>query len=190
MTTIYFVRHALPDYSDPHDATMALTATGRQDAVKVKQLLQTVTFDDCVSSPYRRTLQTIEPLVTYQRLTVRLDRRLRERERGVIDGQEADLLQRRWQDFDFAEPGGESLSQLQQRVSAAMADILNREPKGTVLVSTHGAALAMILNTFDANFDYFDFMKIKNLTPYVLRMTFDEQRQIITRDELLCIDHG
>ncbi|WP_047999554.1 histidine phosphatase family protein [Lactiplantibacillus herbarum] len=190
MTTIYFVRHALPDYSNPHDATMNLTAIGREDAVKVSQLLQTVVFDDCVSSPYKRTLQTIEPLAAAQNLTVRLDRRLRERERGVIGDHEDGLLKQRWQDFNFAEPGGESLGHLQQRVSAAIDDVLKREPDGTVLVSTHGAALAMIINTFNSDFRYADFMRIKNFTPYVLKMTINKYREIVTQEELLSVNHG
>jgi len=119
-----------------------------------------------------------------------LDRRLRERERGVIGDREDDLLKQRWQDFDFAEPDGEMLGHLQQRVSVAIDDVLKREPNGTVLVSTHGAALAMIINAFNPEFRYADFMRIKNFTPYVLKLTINKHREIVTQEELLRVNHG
>ncbi|WP_239650401.1 hypothetical protein [Oenococcus oeni] len=45
MISIYFVRHALPDYSFDDDATMPLTAEGKRDSLKVLNKLNNVHFD-------------------------------------------------------------------------------------------------------------------------------------------------
>ncbi|WP_275452189.1 histidine phosphatase family protein [Oenococcus oeni] len=82
MISIYFVRHALPDYSFDDDATMPLTSEGKRDSLKVLDKLNDVHFDFCLSSPYKRTIETILPLVKQLNLDLHTDPRLKERIRG------------------------------------------------------------------------------------------------------------
>lgn len=79
ITTIYFVRHALPDYSSPEDKGMPLTEEGRVDSLLLAEKLSNLEFDYVISSPYQRTLDTIKPLVDKLNLKIETDERLGER---------------------------------------------------------------------------------------------------------------
>ncbi|CAM3113632.1 histidine phosphatase family protein [Leuconostoc rapi] len=188
VTHIYFVRHALPDYSWLDDRHMPLTTEGEADALKVMHVLKDVNFDFCISSPYKRTRQTIAPVVRESNLIVHVDERLKERVRGILGNSGTELQIRRWNNFDFHEKDGESMTSLQQRNMAALLEVLNYHSGENILFSTHGAALSAILNFYDPSFTYKDFKRIEKFTPYILRLTFDNANQIVAKKELLIID--
>ena len=187
MISIYFVRHALPDYSFDDDATMPLTAEGKRDSLKVLNKLNNAHFDFCLSSPYKRTIETILPLVKQLNLDLHTDPRLKERIRGEVNDNYQELLKKRWDNFDFHEENGESMNSLQQRNIAVLFEILSKHKNENILFSTHGAALSSILNYFNPNFGYLDFVRIQNFTPYILKIDFNEQNKIIGQKELLII---
>ncbi|MDN7145724.1 histidine phosphatase family protein [Liquorilactobacillus mali] len=188
ITNIYFVRHALPDYSWADDAMMPLTQVGKDDSLVVLDSLKNLSFDFCISSPYKRTLQTIEPLVYEKKLKVHIDERLKERVRGDI-GENGDvLLKKRWGNFDFHEENGESMNSLQQRNMEVLSRILEQHRGETILFSTHGAALSSMLNHFDNEFGYLDFIRLQCFTPYVLKISFDKNNKIVDKEEILIID--
>ncbi|MFT9406120.1 MAG: histidine phosphatase family protein [Lentilactobacillus hilgardii] len=187
-TNIYFVRHALPDYSWADDAMMPLTQVGRDNSLAVLDVLKDISFDFCISSPYKRTLQTIEPLVSEKKLKVHTDERLKERVRGDIGENGNLLLKKRWENFDFHEKNGESMNSLQQRNMKVLSKILEQHQGETILFSTHGAALSAMLNHFDNEFGYSDFIRLQCFTPYVLKISFDENNKIVDKKEVLIID--
>ena len=51
---------------------------------------------------------------------------------------EADLLVNRWEDFSFAEEGGESLGSVQKRNIEAFLEILHEYKGKTIVIGTHG----------------------------------------------------
>lgn len=187
-TTVYFVRHARPDYSCEDDRNMPLTAEGKADAVIVAEVLKNVSFDMCISSPYVRTQQTIKPTCDQKKLTLRTDERLKERVRGKLGNQGDELQRRRWLDFDFREPQGESMNSLQKRNISALTNILSRYTGQTILFSTHGAALSAILNFYDDTFGYQNFKRLEMFTPYILKVTFGMNQNLIDQSEILIID--
>lgn len=188
VTTVYFVRHARPDYSCKDDRNMPLTAEGEADAFTVAKVLKDVSFDMCISSPYLRTKQTIKPTCDQKKLTLRTDERLKERIRGKLGNQGDELLRRRWLDFDFHEPLGEAMNSLQKRNISALTDILSRHIGQTILFSTHGAALSAILNFYDDTFGYQKFKRLAMFTPYILKVTFGMNQNLIDQKEVLIID--
>lgn len=187
-TTIYFVRHALPDYSSPEDRGMPLTEEGKLDSFSVAEKLSNIEFDYVISSPYQRTLDTIKPLVDKLNLKIETDERLGERKRGSFSDNTPDMVKKRWADFDFHEVRGESMNSLQLRNMEALKDILANHQDQTILVSTHGAALSSILNYYDSAFDYEDFNRIRCFTPYILRAEFDESMNLVAKEEIWWID--
>jgi len=52
--------------------------------------------------------------------------------------------------------------------------VLLKYPKKSIAIGSHGTALSTIINYFDSSFGYVDFMKIKDLMPYVVQLDFEE----------------
>lgn len=98
-------------------------------------------------------------------------------------------LRRRWQDFSWHEPGGESIGQVQQRNIAALKEILAEHPGQNIAIGTHGTALSSILNYYRPWFGCEDFLRIVDWMPYIVELTFDGQA-LLTFRELAHIEKG
>ena len=183
MTSLYFVRHAQPDYTSGSDSTYPLSEEGLSDRMDAYNILRNIRFDAAVSSPYARAVLTIEPIVCEQALELITDDRLREREKGQSGNSTAEMFRKRWQDFNFCEKGGESLSHTQNRNVEAVKELLKKYRDKTILIGTHGTALSTIINYYDKSFHYDDFMRIIDYMPWVVRMDFDGS-DYIDRQEL------
>ena len=60
MTTIYFVRHAEPNYNNHDDMSRELTHKGLKDRVLVTDFLADKQIDVVLSSPYKRAVDTVK----------------------------------------------------------------------------------------------------------------------------------
>lgn len=185
MTQLYFVRHAQPSYRLGTDSTYALSEEGRQDRMKAAELLYSVSFDAAVSSPYRRSIETIRPLIDAQRLSLETDDRLRERDKGEGSNHH-EMFRRRWADFSYHEKDGECLADVQTRNMAAVNDILKKYCDKTVLIGTHGTALSTIIHYYDHSFGFSGFMRIIDYIPYVIRFDYEGQT-FVGMEELLYV---
>lgn len=130
MTRVYFVRHAQPDSTWNDDRTRPLTPTGLADRKKVTELLIRYPIDCFYSSPYKRSYDTIADCAEAFGLEIRTDERLRERQAGK-NGYSVEMVEKRWQDFDFCETGGETLRSVQARNIEALNEILTSNPAKT-----------------------------------------------------------
>ena len=186
LTHVYFVRHAQPVHAHQEDRTRPLTPEGKQDAALVTRTLADKGIDVFYCSPYQRSLDTVRPAAEYYGLPIRQDERLRERQVG--QGGNASLreenspLRRRWQDFSWHEPGGESIGQVQQRNIAALKEILAEHPGQNIAIGTHGTALSSILNYYRPWFGCEDFLRIVDWMPYIVELTFDGQALLTFRE--------
>jgi 2,3-bisphosphoglycerate-dependent phosphoglycerate mutase len=177
ITKIYFVRHALPVQEHEDDRTRPLTEEGRRDSVIVSDFLNDKCIDYFYCSPYIRSLDTIRQAAEYYHQEIETDERLRERESG--SGQNNyEMFRKRWADHDFHEDGGESISMVQQRNIAALTDIIRTREGKNIVIGTHGTALSSILNQYEPEFSYSDFMRIINWMPYIIELDFDGMRLI------------
>lgn len=172
MTEIYFVRHAEPVHSHADDRSRPLTEQGFADTDLVTEALKDKKIDAFYCSPYKRSLDTIRGAAEYYHAEIRTDERLREREVGDCHN-DPDIIARRWADFDFHEPGGESLNSLQKRNIEALNDILKENPGKNIVIGTHGSALSSILNYYDPCFRIDGFMRMVGFMPFVIEMDFD-----------------
>ena len=182
MTHIFFVRHAQPDYRNGSDSTFCLSEEGMSDRLKAADALRDVHFDAAVSSPYKRSVDTIQPIIDIQGLELKTDIRLRERDKGVGKPNCREMFLKRWNDHSFCEEGGECLRSVQERNIDALNDILREYKNKTVLVGTHGTALSTILNYYDPDFGFESFMRIIDYMPYVLKLSFDGLRLVETKE--------
>ncbi len=182
MTYLYFVRHAQPDYRIGSDSTYLLSEEGMSDRLKAADALRDVRFDAAVSSPYTRSIETIRPIIESQGLELKMDIRLRERDKGVGKTNCREMFLKRWNDHSFCEEGGECLRSVQERNIDALSDILREYKDKTVLVGTHGTALSTILNYYDTSFGFESFMRIIDYMPYVVRLSFEGLKLVETKE--------
>ena len=82
MTTIYFVRHCKPDGTITDDRNRPLTEEGLEDSIKVAEILKDKQIDVFISSPYRRSYDSIKKAADSYGMTIQTDERLRERKAG------------------------------------------------------------------------------------------------------------
>lgn len=186
MTTIYFVRHALPDNTISNDRMRPLLEEGINDSRKVTECLKDKPIDFILSSPYRRSMDTVKDLATTLHMEIHVDEDLREREQGEGYGPDAILYrQNMWNDFSYKLGSAESMKELQTRNIRAIQKVL-REHKGeTIVIATHGAALSSILKYYEPELQYEDFIRILNYVPYVVRLTFDGDAYLHRYDEFI-----
>ncbi len=179
MTTIYFIRHADPNYDNHDDLTRELTPKGLEDRKKVTALLEGETVDAVLSSPFLRSIQTVEHFAQSRDLPIALVEDFRERK--VSEGWIADFTgcaRNQWADFDYKLPGGESLREVQNRNIAALQQVLAQFRDKTVVIGSHGTALSTIVNYYDPSFGYEDFNAIQKVMPWVVKFSFDREECI------------
>jgi phosphohistidine phosphatase SixA len=69
-TTIWIVRHAEKDKTNPENPNPDLSPEGKKRAQDLATYLKEVRFDAAYSTPLKRTHQTLEPLVTRNKISV------------------------------------------------------------------------------------------------------------------------
>ena len=183
MTQLFFVRHAEPQHSWKDDRTRPLTDEGMRDTDRVLEFFRDIKPDAAYSSPYKRSVDTIQSAAEYWKKEIQTDERLRERESG-IGGAGREMITKRWADFDWHETGGESIRMVQERNIAAVWDILEQNPGKTVMIGTHGTALSSIVNYFEPDFGCADFFRIMGWMPYILELDFEGKTYLGKKEHL------
>lgn len=186
MTHIYFVRHAQPEHDWLDDRSRPLTEAGIKDSERVCEMLQDIHLDYAVSSPYKRSIDTIRQCADYHGLEIHNDERFRERQKG-LNGNVFGMFQKRWADFEFHEEGGESLRIVQDRNMEALLELLANHRDESILFGTHGTALSTILNYYDRDYGCEQFLRMIDYMPYIIRLDFDGS-MCLGREELLIVE--
>jgi len=185
VTTLYFVRHAQPNYANHDDLTRELSPKGLRDRHLVCDLLADVPVDAVLSSPFKRAVDTVAPLAESRGLPLRTVDDLRERRIDSCWIEDFNSFARaQWEDFDYRLSDGESLRQVQERCVAALEDILREYAGQTVVIGNHGTALSCIINRYAPSFGYNEFRHIHGLMPWVVRFSFEATacKEIISID--------
>ena len=185
MTTIYFVRHCKPDSTWHDDRTRPLTQEGLDDSLKVAEILKNKNIDIFISSPYKRSFESIKLAAELYGKEIQTDERLREREAGP-NGNNHEMFKKRWSDFSYAEPEGESIGAVQKRNIEAVEEILKNHEGKNIVIGTHGTALSSIINYYEPSFNADSFMEIIDFMPWILRMDF-EGTKYLGREEVFHI---
>ena len=173
MTTIYFIRHAESDISVLDDNMRPLTAKGHEDCALVTKFLKDKGIDVVLSSPYKRSADTVAGFADSIGLQIELVEDFRERKVGGWAERFKEYSQKQWEDFSFKQPGGESLFEVQLRNIAALEEVLVKYKDKNIAVGTHGTALSVIINYYDSTYNYDDFWAMVGLMPWAVKMDFD-----------------
>jgi len=178
MTTVYFIRHAESDTSIRDPQTRPLTAKGLADCRLVTEFLRDKNIHAVISSPFKRTHDTVRGFAEERGLTIETIDGLRERKSDSDWGREKDVppytfLRRQWSDFSYTYSDGESLGAVQTRNISAINDILTRYDGKNMAVGTHGMALSVIINYYDNTYGFDDYMAMIDIMPWAVKMTFE-----------------
>ena len=168
-TKLLLIRHAesAPDRDLP-EPEWPLSPEGERQA---EALVQSLNVDRLFSSPYPRAIATLAPTAERLGLTIETVSDLRERKlsEGVLTDWRASL-QRTWEDFDFALPGGESSRICQIRVVNALNQLARDNEGSTIAAASHGNAIALFLHHLNPGFGFDEWEAMQN--PHVFELEF------------------
>ncbi|WOO34867.1 histidine phosphatase family protein [Anaerocolumna sp. AGMB13020] len=174
MTTIYFIRHAQPDFTVQEDAARPLTVKGRADTALVTEYLKDKDILEVLSSPFLRAVDTVKDFAEGIGLSVKTVYDFRERKVDSLWIEDfTAFTKKQWADFDYKLTDGESLREVQERNIKALEDVLLANDGKNIAIGTHGTALSTILNYYDNTYGYEDFDRMRSLMPWVVRMQFE-----------------
>ncbi|MDQ2714760.1 MAG: histidine phosphatase family protein, partial [Chloroflexota bacterium] len=135
-------------------ADVELSTLGEQQALAVGERLAHQTLDTIVASDLKRARDTAQAIAAHHALPVLEDPNLREIALGSWEGatfaevaaRDAALVSRWLADAsDCAPPGGETATQVRERIVVALGSWQVRYPAGTVLWVTHGGFTGILL---------------------------------------------
>ncbi len=177
MTTVYYIRHAQPNFDNHDDLSRELTKKGASDSQRLVPFFRDMTIDAVFSSPYRRAVDTVRPIAEAKGLPISFIADFRERkvtDEWIVDFQ--GFARRQWEDFSYKLPDGESLLEVQARNITALEHLLEQHSNQTILIGGHGTALGTILNYYHPEFGYTEFQKLQPIMPCILRFRFSENQ--------------
>jgi probable phosphoglycerate mutase len=150
---LLLIRHALPtrtqagEGSDPE-----LTDSGREQARRLPDALARFPISRLVSSPQRRAFQTAEPVASARGLTVDVEDRLAEYDRGLSHYVPLEQVRVERPD-DWARmaagelPGAVDTGAFRDRIRGALADIVAAaDHADTIAVFSHGGVINVVLH--------------------------------------------
>lgn len=156
-TRIYFIRHGesvsnlISQFAGSLD--MPLTDKGREQAELTAQYLKDVPFAAVYASDLSRAYDTGFAIASSHKIPIYATPSFREIFAGEWEGRPYAELEQAFPDsygvwrhqIGLAQcPGGESVAQLQQRVSAAVSDIVKRHPNECVGIATHATPIRVM----------------------------------------------
>jgi 2,3-bisphosphoglycerate-dependent phosphoglycerate mutase len=151
-TRLYFVRHAHSAYT-PDERERPLSESGRADAEQVKKALESEGIGRVLSSPYKRAIETVEPLAASIGREILLIEGFRERQlsEGPVEDFAA-AIAKVWDDEDYAFRGGESNREAKARGVNAALEVVKRYPGERIAIGTHGNLMVLVMNHFDSRY--------------------------------------
>lgn len=184
-TTILAIRHGetvwnVQERYQGHEDS-PLTEKGRKQAIALASRMQTIRFDSLISSDLGRARETAGIIADYTGHPVVLDRRLRERNYGILEGLTANEIKARYSevldqlnrnDPAYVIPEGESQRIQYQRNLAFIEELLATRAGTKVAIVVHGGVLDSIFR-------------------YVAKLPLEQPRCFITTNaSLSIITHG
>lgn len=173
---VLLVRHAeaipvgSPGYEE-RDDDRPLTAAGAQAALDLADELEPFQLHAVYSSPYARSVATVEPTAQRRMMRVQVLPDLRERRLTIESRPDwGDQLARSWSDPDYRLPGAESGREAQVRARAQLDLLRSRHAAGgTVLVGSHGNLISLLLATLEQGVDLAFHLAMPNPAIYHLQ---------------------
>ena len=165
LKNIFVIRHGETDWNKSSrfqgQTDIKLNDAGREQALKLRPMLQQLQIESVYSSPLARAIETIEIATQDLKLTVQKDDRLRETFLGDAEGLTTDeILQKfgadsltKWRSYeerllDYHFPNGESKRQLMYRARQVFLDIAQNSNRNSIAVISHGMLMRAMTYVF------------------------------------------
>lgn len=180
-TFIYMVRHGESPKMGENERTRGLTAQGAFDAHRITEILQGEDIDVFASSPYKRSILTIQELAERSGQKVIVFEELKERIFSAEDSRMPDkelssLLIRSFADPNFALTGAESNAACQNRAITVLKKLLMTYQGCKIVVGTHGVVMTLIMGYFNRQYGL-NFL-LHTSKPDIYRMEFSGQELV------------
>lgn len=135
-----------------HEYPVPLTMDGREQAQKLAEKLQDKKIKPIISSDLLRAQQTGEIVAQALNVPVKLDRRLREVDYGILNGlytiEREEVypdFKKSYEDSTIPFPEGESLRQVALRLIEVIKDACRDYTYRTIGLSSHGHAITSLI---------------------------------------------
>lgn len=166
MKKIYLIRHCEADGQPPE---AVLTERGFKQAIDLADLFTGISIDRIIASPYKRTVQSIEPLAKRHNLVIETNDLLTERvlsSKNLSDWLEK--LRATFDDLELRFEGGESSKEAMKRIVEVVEGTFESETQNTIIV-THGNLLSLLLKHFNNEFGFEDWRNLRNPDVFLLK---------------------
>jgi len=182
-TFVYMVRHG-ESPKEGNERTRGLTPKGHLDAKRVTDILKDEKIDAVVSSPYIRSILTVEKLAAQLGQEVLVYEDLKERifsseDKRVSDKDLVPLLKKSFGDSSFALEGAESNADCQKRAVNVFKELIETFRDKHIVIGSHGAVMTLMMGYFDSKYDL-DFLHSTS-KPDIYRMEFKEKELVDVR---------
>ncbi|MCG7384726.1 histidine phosphatase family protein [Paenibacillus sp. ACRRY] len=166
------MRHAKATGQEPY---AELTDDGLAQAEQLAKKLAVHSVSYIVSSPWKRALQTADPLARAVSQHIHTDERFQERVLSTRHLENwMEVLERTYTDENFAEEGGESSRIATARGMEVLEECWSRTERSAAVI-THGNMLSLLLRHYHKSFGYEEWMLLTNPDVYVLERPRGEQ---------------
>lgn len=182
-TYVYLVRHGeSPKTGD--ERSRGLTERGDRDAQFVSDILKEEGIDLVLSSPYSRSVLTVEKLAADIGQEVIIIEDLKERvfsaqRTRVPDTDLSLLLKKSFVDPLYTLPGAESNEACQKRSTHVLNELLHDYRGKKIVIGSHGAVMTLMMNAYDKQYGL-NFL-LQTTKPDIYKMEFDGQKLVGVR---------
>ncbi|TFE02268.1 histidine phosphatase family protein [Jeotgalibacillus salarius] len=173
MSKVYLIRHCKAEGQEPE---APLTEEGVEQAAALVRFFENTEVKRIISSPFKRAIDSIQPLAENEKLDIHINQNLSER--VLSTGNLPDWLEKLEQSFSDTElvfEGGESASDAEERMSEVVE--VESKKEGNTLIVSHGGIMSHFLSKYDAGFGFGGWQRLSNPDVYV----FDGEKKTVER---------
>lgn len=162
---LYIIRHGRTPWNEKGlmqgRVNIKLSETGKKEAKDIREKLKDISFDICISSPLKRTLETAS-IVTDNKYKIITDELLIERNLGEFEGKKyAEYEKLKFWDYKLNNDsyGVEPVKDILKRTSSFLNKLKEKDYK-TVLIVSHAATIRAInynIIGYDSNTNFLEF---------------------------------
>ena len=165
---LYVIRHGRTSWNEKGlmqgRVNIKLSETGKKEAKDIREKLKDISFDICISSPLKRTLETAS-IVTDNKYKIITDELLIERNLGEFEGKKyAEYEKLKFWDYKLNNDsyGVEPVKDILKRTSDFLNNLKEKNYK-TVLIVSHAATIRAInynIIGYDSNTKFLEFKPV------------------------------
>ncbi|KKI90624.1 phosphoglycerate mutase [Bacillus sp. SA1-12] len=170
MKSIYLVRHC---EAKGQDASAELTTRGFNQAIELSNFFAELTVERIISSPYKRAIQSVQPLAKRLEIEIESHTQLTVRILSTCNLPDwYEKLKITFDDLGVKFEGGESSQEAMQRILAVVEEEFRSECDHSVIV-THGNLLSLLLHHYNKEFGFDEWKNLSNPDVFLLKKEND-----------------